>query len=177
MSASSPLPPPKPERVYSATNVIASAKTLNLSEIPSIYYGILTSPCFKTAFLWGGLVGALFAGHRFKQGMQAGDAARTTALRVFRDVSLSFTCTFGVQWYLCRVDEIDKRLSVREFYAARERAAPLPPPLPHGGGDEPAPGGADGDGPDAAWRRELERLAAYELPEVEEGPAESVRLR
>ena len=161
------------ERLYNASNVVASAKTLTLSEVPGIYRSIVSGTCFKTAFLWAGCIGGLFAAHRFKQGVQNGATSRVIAFLVFRDVSMAFSGTFGIQWYLCRLDEADKRLAVREFYASRERAMPAFSQPPSQDEVNSAPMGDDDEG----WKHELQRLTQYDLPVVEEGPVKSVQLR
>ena len=160
----------KSARFYSATNVIRSAQSLNLSDIPSVYGSIISGPCFKPTFLWASCVGILFAGHRFKQGAQLGHAARDTAMRMLRDVSLSFSGTFGVQWYLCRLDDADRRLAVRAFYASREQA------VSHLPAREDESDNASGDS-DEGWKTELERLTRYDLPTVQHGPSDSVRMQ
>jgi hypothetical protein len=154
--------PPTPERIYSAKNVLASAETLTPSEVPQKFGSMVANPCFKTSFLWAAQVGTLFALHRFKQG----GVALPNRLRAANDAVLSFGATFGTQWYLCRNDEIDKRLSMQSYYMQRQGQAA---PFPDGGLEI-----ARGEGASEGWRAELERLTTYELPTVERGPAESM---
>lgn len=153
---------------YSMANILDAAKKddgLSLQTLKSSADSVFSSKCFRTAFLWAAALGGLFAAHRFKQG--------GTALRATNDGVLAAMGTFGAQWYLCRADEVDKRVALKVFYMQQARKT--------SGANAPssADDALEADAPvdDDAIRREMERVTQYDLPHVSEGPAKSVQIR
>jgi hypothetical protein len=108
---------------FTLSNVLASSSTLLKSETPvSALSGaaasITSSPCLKTALLWGSAVSLLLGAHRLRNG--------GTVLRVANDAALGWMFTVGLQWTLCRRDEHDKRIALRAFYQNRQQMAQSP---------------------------------------------------
>jgi len=108
---------------FTLSNVLASSSTLLKSETPvSALSGaaasITSSPCLKTALLWGSAVSLLLGAHRVRNG--------GTVLRVANDAALGWMLTVGLQWTLCRRDEHDKRIALRAFYQNRQQMAQSP---------------------------------------------------
>lgn len=145
---------------YSVRNIASSARSFGWGELERSAASVYKSPCFRQALLWGAGVGALFAAHRVKQ--------RGSRFRVINDGLLAAALTYVSQWYLCRVDEADRRAALRAHYA---QEAPRVSATLAGDVDDEAVDGGE------AWRRELERAVTYELPTVEHGSSTGVRLR
>ena len=150
--ADGPSPPQDPP--YSVAAIVASARTFGLPELERSAASVYKSACFRRALLWGGGVGTLVAAHRAKQG--------GTRFRIINDGLLAAAFTYGTQWYVCRVDEADRRAALRSHYL---RQAPLArtdaPALANDSEDDSSAVG------DEDWRRELERAVTYDLPRVE----------
>ena len=108
---------------FTLSNVLASSSTLLKSETPvtalsGAAASITSSPCLKTALLWGSAVALLLGAHRLRNG--------GTVLRVTNDAALGWMFTVGLQWTLCRRDEHDKRIALRAFYQNRQQMAQSP---------------------------------------------------
>jgi hypothetical protein len=178
------LPPPTAQdeadaaaHAYTVRNVLSSAKDASASDLSTSAASVLSSPCFSRAGVWAAAVGGIAAAHRARRG---GPGAGPVHYAV-----VGFLGTFVLQWYLCRREQHDQRLALRQFYAAR--AALLAMEARRGGsgsgaagaGEEPDPGAepAGTRGEDDDWRAEIDRVVAYERPKITRGPADGVRLR
>jgi hypothetical protein len=181
-AARAPAPPPASgdaPQGYTLRAILSQAGSLSVGDAASAPSSIVSSPCFRSAFLWSSGVAALLALHRVKAG--------GSRLRALNDAALGWMATFGTQWYLCRRDEHDRKLAIHAFYRNQARARAGMRPLedggpgggPGGAGGPGTPGRADAPPPgrDEEWRAEIERMTTYELPRVERGPLESVVLR
>ena len=155
-ATSGPSQTPSTAPYYSFRNIFASASDLEPSQINNIASSVRSNPCFRTSFLWGAALGGAFSLHRLKQ--------RGSPLHALNDGVLAGMGTFGLQWYLCRAAEVDKRTALKAYYL-RER-------LSSGGDDSTSPNA--GDGAEEEWRRDLRRSTEYHnLPTVEERPGPS----
>ena len=171
-SAAAPSqPPPRAYSLSRVASVLSSDAALSRESLERSADSVLHSSCFRSSFLWASAMGGLFAAHRFKQGGRL--------LRVANDGVLALMATFGVQWYLCREGEVEKRLALRAFYAQQARKSGVAS-MGSAAGVPSAPGAggaSDGGVSEEAVRQELARLTTYDLPLVLPGPLESVRIR
>jgi len=114
---------PSSSQAFTLTNVLASGSSLFKSDAPATALSgaaasVASSPCLRTALLWGSAVSLLLGAHRFRNG--------GTALKAANDAALGWMFTVGLQWTLCRRDEHDKRLALRAFYQNRQQMAQSP---------------------------------------------------
>jgi len=110
-------------QAFTLSNVLASGSSLLKSDAPASALSgaaanVASSPCLRTALLWGSAVSLLLGAHRFRSG--------GTVLRAANDAALGWMFTVGLQWTLCRRDEHDKRLALRAFYQNRQQMAQSP---------------------------------------------------
>ena len=163
---SEPSDEKKPAPYYSLKNIVRTAQkdgAFSVDTLKTSADSVYHSKCFRTAFLWAAGLGGLFAAHRFKQG--------GTALRATNDGVLAAFATFGAQWYLCRIDEVDRRAALKAFYMQQSRKN-SGANAPNASEDE-----LGGEVDEDAIRREMERVTRYDLPEVRQGPTTSVQIR
>jgi len=153
---------------YNLRNVLSTAREVDAGDLGRAATNVWASPCFRQGVLWGAGVGALFALHRLKQG--------GSGTRAFNDAVLSSLLTYGSQWYLCRRDESDRRAALRAYYEGSTRDGSAPEAAVRRGGVSGSDARIGGDD-DEAWRRELERVVAYDLPHVEHGDSAGVKIR
>ena len=124
MSSPNPTEDPSSQtQAFTLSNVLASGSSLLKSDAPASALSgaaanVASSPCLRTALLWGSAVSLLLGAHRFRSG--------GTALRAANDAALGWMFTVGLQWTLCRRDEHDKRLALRAFYQNRQQMAQSP---------------------------------------------------
>ena len=114
---------------YSLSNILAHRQSTSFSDLTNSANHIITTPCFRTSFLWASGISILLALHRYRQPM-------STLLRVTNVGILGFFSTFGIQWYLCRRDEHDRKLALRAFYQNQQRIRASLRPLPTGNPDQ-----------------------------------------
>lgn len=155
----------KPKPYYSVGNILGAAKKddgLSVDTFRRSADSVYQSKCFRTSFLWAAGLGFLFAAHRFKQG--------GTIKRITGDGVLATILTFGSQWYLCRADEVDRRVALKAFYMQQSRKT--------SGANAPKPEDSDASlDVETAVERELSRVTQYDLPVVNQGPARNVEMR
>ena len=137
---------------YSLSNIVASAPTVDPSTLGAISASVAANPCFRSSFLWGAALGGAFALHRLKQ--------RGSPLRAANDGVLAGMGTFGLQWYLCRAAEVDRKAALKAYYLRERR----------GGDASPGVAGVAGE-EEEAWRRDLRRSTQYHGLPVVETPA------
>ena len=144
---------------YSAANILGASTDLSPSSLASAADSVRASPCFRSSILWGVGLGALFGLHRAKQG--------GSLLRCLNDGLLAGGGCVGMQWWVCRRDEVDKRAALRAFYFAQKRAQ-----------DGLAPAGPGGY-TDEEWAAEVAATTSYAgtRPQVVEGGSTGVQLR
>jgi hypothetical protein len=152
---------------YELRNVVSTLQQSSWADVQESFRQIAGGKCGRTALAWAACIGVLFAAHRFKMG---GSQARMVL-----EGGTACCFTAMTQWYICRQADHDRRLTVRAYYerlASQRRS----------GGDVQEDDGADaaageaGDA-DASWKRELERLATYDVPRVVPGGSAGVTLR
>ncbi len=162
-TATSPSPRAPPIYSLSAIASAAGSETATLLADPAASAAsVWRNPCFRHAFLWGVGVGGLLGLHRLKQRGGGGRAGR--------DAGLGGGGTLAAQWYLCRKDDVDRRVALRAFYARQAAAAAAEEGAGGAGG-----AGSGGAARDEDWRGTIERMTAYELPVVVEGGAAAAR--
>ena len=104
-----------------------SFRTLTLERLYEGFSNAPYEPCAQRSFLWGSLVAVLLGLHRYKQGGAPLHAVRTGLL--------GFSFTFLSQFYMCRQNEFDSKVAMREFMSRQQQGggaaalAPAPPTL------------------------------------------------
>lgn len=108
---------------YNLQNILSQSKNTSLNDLTNSAQHVFTTPCFRTSFLWASGIGILLALHRYRQPLG-------TVLKATNTGVLGFFSTFGIQWYLCRRDEHDRKLALRAFYQNQQRIRASLRPLP-----------------------------------------------
>lgn len=93
--------------------VVHSASTLTWDAAKDSFFNNMHDSCARKGFLWGSLVGTLMGAHRFKQG---GHPRAIT-----RSIIFGFSVTFLSQFYMCRQQEFDTKVALREYMARQAR--------------------------------------------------------
>lgn len=100
---------------YSLRNIAAATSSVSSTDLWTAARNVSASACFAKAFQWSMGVGALFALHRLKQGGRWPVA--------LQQGGLSCLGTFGIQWFLCRREEYDRKLALKAFYGSQQAVA------------------------------------------------------